>query len=198
MNKETINKETADNETLNNEALNNENKQNEADSNAADNQTDEATAEAEEQDPLETANKQIEELKDKYLRTMAEFDNYRKRTLKEKSELILNGGEKAITAILPILDDLERAISNGEKSEDIQALREGVVLIHTKFIKVLEGLGVTRIDTHEADFDTDVHEAIAMVPGMGDEMKGKVLDCVQTGYKMNDKVIRHAKVAVGQ
>ena len=163
-----------------------------------DGQHEESELPKEEMDPLEAANRQIEELKDKYLRSVAEFDNYRKRTLKEKTELILNGGEKAITAILPIIDDLERAIANGEKTNDIQAIKEGVVLIHNKFLKTMEGLGVKQIDTTDADFNTDVHEAIAMVPGMGDDKKGKVLDCVQTGYMMNDKVIRHAKVAVGQ
>lgn len=155
------------------------------------------TAESE-VDPLEEAKRQIEDLKDKYLRSVAEFDNYRKRTLKEKTELILNGGEKAITAILPVLDDMERAIANGVKTEDPAVLREGMELIYSKFLKVLETLGVKPIDTADADFDTDVHEAIAMVPGMGDDKKGKVLDCVMKGYKLNDKVIRHAKVAVGQ
>lgn len=153
---------------------------------------------AKEESPLDAANRQIDELKDKYLRSVAEFDNYRKRTLKEKAELILNGGEKTITAILPVLDDLERAIANGEKTDDAKVLREGIELIYTKFQKTLEGLGVKKIETADADFDTDVHEAIAMVPGMGDDKKGKVLDCVQAGYKLNDKVIRHAKVAVGQ
>lgn len=151
-----------------------------------------------EKSPLDVANEQIAELKDKYLRSVAEFDNYRKRTLKEKAELILNGGEKAISAILPILDDMERAIANGEKTEDPKVLREGMELIYAKFQKVLEGLGVKKIDTEDADFDTDVHEAVAMVPGMGDDKKGKVLDCIQTGYMLNEKVIRHAKVAVGQ
>lgn len=155
-------------------------------------------AQEEEKDPLEEANRQIEELKDKYLRSVAEFDNYRKRTLKEKTELILNGGEKAISAILPVLDDMERAIANGAKTDDPSVLREGMELIYNKFIKVLETLGVKAIATEDADFDTDVHEAIAMVPGMGDDKKGKVLDCVLRGYKLNDKVIRHAKVAVGQ
>lgn len=154
--------------------------------------------EEEQKDPLAEANAQIEELKDKYLRSVAEFDNYRKRTLKEKAELILNGSEKAIEAILPVLDDMERAIANGEKTEDVTILRDGINLIYTKFQKILEGLGVKLIDTDNADFNTDVHEAIAMVPGMGDDKKGKVLDCVQKGYKLNDKVIRHAKVAVGQ
>ena len=151
-----------------------------------------------EKSPLEEAQQQIDELKDKYLRSVAEFDNYRKRTHKEKAELILNGSEKAIAAVLPILDDMERAIANGEKTEDLNVLREGMSLIYTKFQKVLESIGVKEIETADADFDTDVHEAIAMVPGMGDDKKGKVLDCVQKGYKLNDKVIRHAKVAVGQ
>lgn len=151
-----------------------------------------------EKSPLDVANEQIAELKDKYLRSVAEFDNYRKRTLKEKAELILNGGEKAISAILPVLDDMERAIANGEKTEDPKVLREGMELIYAKFQKVLEGLGVKKIDTEDADFDTDVHEAVAMVPGMGDNKKGKVLDCIQTGYMLHEKVIRHAKVAVGQ
>ncbi len=151
-----------------------------------------------EKSPLEAAQEEIAELKDKYLRSIAEFDNYRKRTLKEKSELILNGSEKAITAILPIIDDMERALENGKNTDDAAVLREGIELIYSKFCKTLEGLGLKRIDTENADFDTDVHEAIAMVPGMGDDKKGKVLDCVQTGYKLNDKVIRHAKVAVGQ
>ena len=167
-----------------------------------DNSGDEAEAEipekAEEKSPLELAQAQIDELKDKYLRSVAEFDNYRKRTLKEKAELILNGSEKAVGAVLPILDDMERAIANGEKTDDPQVLREGISLIYTKFQKVLESLGVKEIETADADFDTDVHEAIAMVPGMGDDKKGKVLDCVQKGYKLNEKVIRHAKVAVGQ
>ena len=157
-------------------------------------QTEEA---GEEKDPLELANKQIADLKDKYLRQVAEFDNYRKRTLRERAELILNGGEKVITSLLPVLDDMERAIANGAKTEDPNVLREGMELIYHKLTKVLEGHGVNKIDTKDADFDTDIHEAVAMVPGMGDDKKGKVIDCLATGYKLNDKVIRHAKVAVG-
>ena len=153
---------------------------------------------AEEKDPLEKAQAEIEELKTQLLYKVAEFDNYRKRTLKERAELILNGGEKVITAILPILDDMERAIENGEKTDDPEVLREGMTLIHQKFMKTLENQGVTKIETDNADFDTDLHEAVAMVPGMGDDKKGKVIDCLQQGYKLNDKVIRHAKVAVGQ
>ena len=153
---------------------------------------------AEEQDSLAEAQAEIEELKKQALYKAAEFDNYRKRTLKERAELILNGGEKAITALLPVIDDMERAIGNGQKTDDPQVLREGMELIYHKMMKVLEGLGVQKIDTDDADFDTDVHEAVAMVPGMGDDKKGKVIDCLATGYKLNDKVIRHAKVAVGQ
>lgn len=147
-------------------------------------------------DPLEKAQKEIEELKKQLLYKTAEFENYRKRTLKEKAELILNGGEKTIAAILPVLDDFERAIA--DKSEDPKAIKEGVQMIFNKFTKTLEGLGVKKIETADKDFDVDYHEAIAMVPGMGDDKKGKVIDCVQTGYTLNDKVIRHAKVAVGQ
>ena len=155
-------------------------------------------AQNEEKDPLEAAQEEIADLKDKYLRQIAEFDNYRKRTLKERAELILNGGEKVITSLLPVLDDMERALESGRKTDDPQILREGMELIYNKLEKVLEQNGVSKIDTTNADFDTDIHEAVAMVPGMGDDKKGKVIDCLATGYKLNDKVIRHAKVAVGQ
>lgn len=145
---------------------------------------------------LQEANEKIAELKDQYLRKAAEFENYRKRTLKEKSELILNGAESTVKAILPILDDFERALA--DKTDDCKAVKEGQQLIFNKFVKALKALGVEKIETQDQDFDVDYHEAIAMVPGMGDDKKGKVIDCVQTGYKLNDKVIRHAKVAVGQ
>ncbi len=146
--------------------------------------------------PLEQLQQENEKLKDQLLRTIAEFDNFRKRTTKEKSDLILNGGKKTVTAILPVLDDFERALEDG--STDVEAVKAGMQMIFNKFIKTLEGMGVKKIDTQKADFNTDYHEAVAMVPGMGDENKGKVIDCVQTGYTMNDEVIRHAKVAVGQ
>ena len=164
--------------------------------------TEESTDTKEEQeeavDPLKAAEAQIADLKDKYLRQVAEFDNYRKRTLKERAELILNGGEKTITSLLPVIDDMERAIANGEKTEDPQVLREGMQLIYQKLMKALEAQGVSKIETEDADFDTNLHEAIALVPGMGDDKKGKVIDCMATGYKLNDKVLRYAKVAVGQ
>lgn len=147
---------------------------------------------------LEEAQKEVEELKDKHLRLSAEFDNYRKRTLKEKAELIKNGAEKTLVAILPILDDFERALKNMETSEETKAMREGVELIFNKFHKVLNQEGLQVIETEGKDFDTDYHEAIALVPAPSEEMKGKILDCVQTGYMLNDKVIRHAKVVVAQ
>ena len=184
-------------ETLNEEPVAETDKEAEA-SEDIENSENSKEAEEEESDPLEKAQKEIEELKTQLLYKVAEFDNYRKRTLKERAELILNGGEKFITAILPIIDDMERAIENGTKTDDPEVLREGMNLIHQKFIKTLEAQGVSTIETENADFDTDVHEAVAMVPGMGDDKKGKVIDCLQKGYKLNDKVIRHAKVAVGQ
>ena len=160
--------------------------------------TEEQTAEEAPQETIESVKAELEALKDKYLRAVAEFDNYKKRTLKEKTELILNGSEKTITAFLPILDDMERAIANADKATDLQALEEGWELIFSKFVKVLNTLGVKKIETTDADFNVDYHEAVAMVPGFGDDKKGKVIDCIQTGYTLNDKVIRHSKVAVGQ
>lgn len=158
----------------------------------------ELTAEEKLEKELETVKKLVEEQKDKYLRLSAEFDNYRKRTLKEKAELIKNGGEKAITSILPILDDLERALQNMQKAEDVKAIYDGVDLIYQKFLKELSHEGLKKMEPIGEAFDTDYHEAIALVPSPSEEQKGKVLDCVQTGYTLNDKVIRHAKVVVAQ
>lgn len=149
------------------------------------------------EEKLQDAEEEIANLKDQLLRKIAEFDNYRKRTIKEKTELILNGGEKTVIAILPVLDDMERALANMEKAEDVAAVIEGVNLIHKKFIDILGKQGVKAIDTKDATFDVDLHEAIAQLPAPTDEMKGKVMDCTLTGYKLNDKVIRHAQVVVG-
>ena len=147
---------------------------------------------------LAEAQQMVNEEKDRYLRLAAEFDNYRKRTLKEKAELIKNGGEKTLTAILPVLDDFERALKNMEATEETRAMKEGVELIFNKFNKVLEQEGLQKIETEGQAFDVDFHEAIALIPAPSEDLKGKILDCVQTGYKLNDKVIRHAKVAVAQ
>ena len=155
-------------------------------------------AEAETKDPLAKAQKEAAEWEKKYLYKCAEFENFRKRTIKEKAELLLNGSEKSVVAVLPVIDDMERALANAEKTDDAKALKEGMELIYKKFIKALEGLGVKAIETTGKDFDVNYHEAIAMVPGMGDDNKGKVIDCTEKGYTLNDKVIRYAKVAVGQ
>lgn len=168
------------------------------------NQQEEAAPEAEltpeEQlaNMLAEAQQMVNEERDRYLRLAAEFDNYRKRTLKEKAELIKNGGEKTLTAILPVLDDFERALKNLEATEETKAMKEGVELIFNKFTKVLGQEGLQKIETEGKDFDVDFHEAIALIPAPSEELKGKILDCVQTGYMLNDKVIRHAKVAVAQ
>ena len=188
-------KQNTEKEFLNKESLNTEESTNKAEAQDVYNET---TSQGEPVETVETLKAELETLKDKYLRTVAEFDNYKKRTLKEKTELILNGSEKTVTTFLPILDDMERAIANVGKSTDITAIEEGWELIYNKFIKQLDSIGVKKIETNNADFDVDYHEAVAMVPGMGDDKKGKVIDCVQTGYTLNDKVIRHAKVAVGQ
>ena len=187
-----------DKETQNEAPVEETDKEAETSENPENQENSEDSENSEEQDPQEKAQAEIAELKNQLLYKVAEFENYRKRTLKERAELILNGGEKFITSILPILDDMERAIENGTKTDDPEVLREGMTLIHQKFMKTLESQGVSKIDTENADFDTDLHEAVAMVPGMGDDKKGKVIDCLQQGYKLNDKVIRHAKVAVGQ
>ena len=184
-----------------------ENQQQEAETqteetNSAENAGEEKETEISEEEKtakeLEETKQALEDYKDKYLRLSAEFDNYRKRTMKEKAELIKNGGEKAISAILPILDDLERALQNMQKAEDVKAMYEGINLIHQKFLKNLGNEGLEKMNPVGEAFDTDFHEAIALVPAPEEAQKGKVLDCVQTGYKLNDKVIRHAKVVVAQ
>ncbi len=154
--------------------------------------------EKEEGSELQKIQQELAEQKDKFLRLSAEFDNYRKRTMKEKAELILNGGEKSITSILPVVDDLERALKNMETATDVEAVKEGVQLIYNKFMNVLGQNGVKVIETQEQPLNTDYHEAIAVIPAPEEEKKGKILDCVQTGYTLNDKVIRHAKVVVGE
>ena len=141
---------------------------------------------------------EVSSWKDKYLRQAAEFDNYRKRVMREKAELIKNGGEKVISDLLPVLDDFERAQSSASQTPDAETLKEGLDLIMGKLISILSKAGLQKIDAVGQPFDVDYHEAIAMVPASSEELKGKVLDQVQAGYKLNDKVIRHAKVAVAQ
>ena len=183
------------------EELNVEETKDTAEEQPQDDQAEEAaplTHEEQLEKELEDAQAVIEEQKDKYLRLSAEFDNYRKRTMKEKAELILNGGEKSISSILPVIDDFERAIKTMETAKDVSAVKEGVELIYNKFMAVLAQNGVKVIETKDQPLDTDYHEAIAVIPAPSEEQKGKILDCVQTGYTLNDKVIRHAKVVVGE
>lgn len=158
---------------------------------------DQPAPEASVEEQLEVANAEIASLKDQLLRKIAEFENYRKRTIKEKTDLILNGGEKTIITILPVIDDFERALKNMKNAEDVNAVLEGVELIYKKFMDILGRQGVSVIETKEADFDVDLHEAVAQLPAPTPELKGKVMDCTQTGYKLNEKVIRHAQVVVG-
>ena len=191
--KENINEEELMSEATQDEAAENEEIQEEDVQDSAAPTEEEKLAQE-----LEEANKVIEEQKDKYLRLSAEFDNYRKRTMKEKAELILNGAEKTISSILPIVDDYERALKNMETATDVAAVKEGVELIYNKFMSVLGQDGVKVIETKEKPLDTDFHEAIAVIPAPDKSLKGKILDCVQTGYTLNDKVIRHAKVVVGE
>lgn len=172
--------------------------QGETEKTAAETQEQAETEKTEQVDELTKTQEELANMKDKYLRLSAEFDNYRKRTMKEKAELILNGGEKSISSILPIVDDFERALKNMETAEDVAAVREGVELIYNKFMTVLGQNGVKVIETKEQPLNTDFHEAIAVIPAPAEELKGKILDCVQPGYTLNDKVIRHAKVVVGE
>lgn len=186
---------------LKEEELNVEETQNAADGQSQNEQAEDAaplTREEELEKELEKAQAEVEEQKDKYLRLSAEFDNYRKRTMKEKAELILNGGEKSLSSILPVVDDFERALKMMETATDVNAVKEGVELIYNKFMAVLAQNGVKVIETKDQPLNTDFHEAIAVIPAPTEEQKGKILDCVQTGYTLNDKVIRHSKVVVGE
>lgn len=187
------NKKETDEELLNEQMETAENNENQAEET-----TEKQTEELTDADKLAAAEEEIAQLKDKYLRQVAEFDNYRKRTLKEKTELILNGGAKVLEALLPVLDDLERAMQNIEKSDDVTTLKEGVDLIINKLEKTLYTQGLKKMETVGKEFDTDFHEAVALIPAQEEAQKNHVIDCVQTGYMLNDKVLRHAKVVVGQ
>jgi molecular chaperone GrpE len=161
-------------------------------------ESDNVSEEANEENELEALQKKYNELNDSHLRLMAEFDNYRKRTLREKAELIKNGGESALTNLLPVVDDFERALQNLRTAEDMKAVEEGIELIYTKFMSYLSQQNVKPIETVGKAFDDETSEAVALILAPDPEMKGKVLDCIQTGYTLNEKVIRHAKVVVGE
>lgn len=148
--------------------------------------------------PEQTAEEKLQSLNDTYLRLMAEFDNYRKRTQRERVELIKYASEGVISSILPVIDNLERALANMENSTDIKAEREGIQLIYQQFLQILSQRGLKAIDTESGDFDTEYHEAITTIPAPKEELKGKILDCTLKGYMLGDKVIRHSKVVIGE
>ena len=150
------------------------------------------------EDKIAALQAELEKSQKEYLFLMAEFDNYRKRTVKEKAELIKNGGEKAMLGLLPVIDDFERAIDAIDKSSDVEGLKEGVDLIYNKFMKYLESQQVKPMESTGTDFDADIYEAVTTFPASDESMKGKVIDTVQKGYTINEKVLRHAKVVVGQ
>ena len=198
-------KEYIDNETedvANNASpdvdLDNDAEEAETNDEVADAEAEEMTEEERLAQELEKARQEIENEKKEYLFLRAEFDNFRKRTLKEKSELLLNGGERAFKGLLPVIDDFERAITAIQSSDDVNSIKEGIELIYNKFTKYLNDNGVKKIESKDADFNTDYHEAMTLFPVDDEEKKGKVIDVIEEGYTMNDKVIRHAKVVVGQ
>lgn len=191
MNPNEKNEASSKNENMNNEdatILQEEQSSAAEESAVSDNVTDELTA----------LQAKYDELNDSHLRLMAEYDNYRKRTLREKAELIKTGGESALKNLLPVIDDFERALQNIQKAENIEAVKEGVDLIYSKFVGYLSQQGVKAIEAVGKSFDTEEFEAIATIPAPEADLKGKVLDSVQTGYMLYDKVIRHAKVVVGE
>lgn len=189
-NKKEQTKENEVEETLENTNVNDECNETEG---AAEAQ-DEAAAESE----VEQLKKQISEIQDAHLRLRAEFENYKKRTIKEKAEIIKSASEGVFMNIIPLVDDFERGIQAAEKASDVESIKEGLMLIYDKFVKFLEQNNVKEIDTKDQTFDTDFHEAITAIPAQSEEQKGKIIDCVQKGYTLNDKVIRYAKVVVAQ
>ncbi len=152
----------------------------------------------EEEDEKELLKRQLEEQKDKYIRLVAEYDNFRKRTLREKMELSKSAGESVLLSLLPVIDDFDRALSHLDDSQNIEAVKEGINLIYSKFQDFLKQQGISEIETIEEEFNGDLHEAVTKIPAPSEDMKGKIIDCVQKGYKLNDKVIRHPKVVVGE
>ncbi len=187
------------NEEVNEEIVNEEQESAaEEQTEATENQSKSEKKELTPEEKIAELEKQIEELKNQQLYKMAEFDNFRKRVMQEKADLIKNGGAKVITTLLPIIDDMERAQQNMDKYEDVAAVKEGLSLIIDKFFKLMAQEGLKKMEVVGQPFDADLHEAIAMVPGQPDDQKGKVVNCMMNGYTLNDKVIRYAKVAVAE
>lgn len=192
----TDEKNTEKDMELNTEEVKNQENAAEGQENVAAPQDAAAEESAPQEDPLEVAQAEIADLKKQLLYKIAEFDNYRKRTMSEKADLILNGGAKVLGAILPVMDDMERALDQMKKAEDMASVIEGVELIRKKFLSILEKQGVKPIETEGLEFDVDLHEAIAQLPAPSPEMKNKIMDCTLKGYKLNDKVLRHSQVVV--
>ncbi len=159
---------------------------------------EEDVAQSDEEKKIEELSLKVSELNDRYLRLTAEYDNYRKRTLKERMELTKSAGEGLLKGLLPVVDDFDRAISHLTEASDLDAVKEGIDLIYNKFQEFLKQNGVAEIEAKEKEFDTDLHEAITKIPAQSEEMKGKVIDCIEKGYMLNDKVMRFAKVVVGE
>lgn len=192
--KEEIDNQESTESVENVDGLNDE----QAQSQTEENQADEDSENSSEQDELSVVKNELEELKDKHLRLQAEFDNYRRRTLKEKAELISSAGEKVLKDLLPVIDDLDRAMESTATAQDVAAVREGLDLIVNKFQNFLKNNGVSEIEAKEQDFDADKHEAVTKFPAPSEDLKGKVIDVVQKGYMLNGKVMRFAKVVVGE
>ena len=150
------------------------------------------------EDEKELLKRQLEELNDKHMRLIAEYDNFRKRTLREKMELSKNAGENLLVNLLPVLDDFERARQHIDSAKDLEAVKEGIELIYNKFQEYLKQQGVSEIETDDQEFDSELHEAVTKIPAPDEDKKGKIVDCVQKGYKLNEKVIRYPKVVVGE
>ena len=197
-------KEKIDNEELNTQSASEETTDTAAEAQEADAADEEvendAQTPAEESldDKINKLTEDLEKANKEYLFLLAEFDNFRKRTVREKADIIRNAGEKVLGQLLPIIDDFERAIKANEQADDIEAIKQGVTLIYNKLIKYLEQNQVKAIESTGCDFDTELHEAVTTFPAPSEELKGKVIDTVMTGYTINDKVLRHAKVVVGQ
>lgn len=199
MAKKKKNSEKANNDELIDEKVNEVSVEELENTEVVDEEKEELKAECEDKaDDLTLVRKAYEELNDKHLRLQAEFDNYRKRTLREKMEMTKTAGETLLINVLPVVDDFERALQILNEASDLESVREGIELIYSKFVGFLSQNGVKEIDSKEKEFDTDLHEAITKIPAPTDELKGKVVDCVQKGYMMNDKVIRFSKVVIGE
>ncbi|WP_430815727.1 nucleotide exchange factor GrpE [Carboxylicivirga sp. RSCT41] len=199
MDKKSSKKEKAKEKAMDAQAAEEINEMNEEQTAAENEETNgEVKEEVPEQTEEATSADKLSEINDKYLRLSAEYDNYRRRTLKEKMELTKTAGESILLALLPVIDDLDRAMAHMNDAKDVEALKEGMKLIHTKFNDFLGQQGMKEIEAKDKEFDTDLHEAVTKIPAPSEEMKGKVIDCIEKGYTLHEKVVRFSKVVVGE